>query len=214
VIACAECDGVPFLLIEMITNGKRGRSFEREFGAALARLHQQTRADAFGFAHDNYLGRTPQPNAWHNDWVAFFAERRLGHQLQLTRQRGLATRAFERDLAQLIGHLDQWLAEPAEPPCLLHGDLWGGNYLVDEHGAPVLIDPACYYGRRETDLAMTQLFGGFGGAFYEGYEAVWPLADGADERLAIYQLYHLLNHLNLFGASYLSQCQEIVARFV
>ncbi|MCB1032948.1 MAG: fructosamine kinase family protein, partial [Acidobacteria bacterium] len=110
--------------------------------------------------------------------------------------------------ARLMDRLDSWLEVPEEPPCLLHGDLWGGNYLVDEAGKAVLIDPAVYYGHREADLAMTRLFGGFGPAFYEGYEEEWPLAPGSEERLAIYELYHLLNHLNLFGRGYRGACVE------
>ena len=111
-----------------------------------------------------------------------------------------------------VDRLDEYLAEPDEPAALLHGDLWGGNYMVDAEGTPVLIDPAAYCGRREADLAMTRLFGGFDARFYAAYEEVWPLAPGSTERLEIYKLYHLLNHLNLFGESYLRQVMDVVDR--
>lgn len=206
-------DGVlPFLLTSWIEPGRRASGFSREFGRRFARLHKEGTGTRFGFEHDNYLGSTPQPNGWSDDWVEFFREKRLGYQLRLARRHG-----FGGDL-QLLGErllerLGELIAEPAEPPTLLHGDLWGGNYMVAKSGEPVLIDPATYYGRREADLAMTQLFGGFDSEFYEGYEEVWPLAGGSRHRLDIYQLYHLLNHLNLFGSGYLGGCLQILRRW-
>lgn len=114
---------------------------------------------------------------------------------------------------RLMDRLEEWLIEPDEPACLLHGDLWGGNYMVDAAGEPVLIDPAAYYGRREADLAMTMIFGGFDGRFYRAYEEVWPLPEGSQDRLEIYKLYHYLNHLNLFGGGYYSSCMAILRRY-
>lgn len=203
---------IPFLLTTWIEPGRRARGFSREFGRRFARLHKEGTGERFGFAHDNYLGSTPQPNGWSDDWVAFFREERLGHQLALARRNG-----FGGEL-QLLGErlldgLPDFIGEPGEPPTLLHGDLWGGNYMVTDSGAPALIDPAAYYGRREADLAMTRLFGGFDGEFYAGYEEVWPLAGGSGLRIDIYQLYHLLNHLNLFGGSYLGGCIRILRRW-
>ncbi|MCA9664263.1 MAG: fructosamine kinase family protein, partial [Myxococcales bacterium] len=206
-----------FIVLEHIeTSSIRPPGFSRAFGAALAELHTSTSAARFGFAHDNYLGATPQPNGELDDWVEFFGRRRIGYQLGLARERGHARRGDELDTlgARLLEALGEIIGEPDEPPCLLHGDLWGGNYLVAEDGAPVLIDPAVYYGRREADLAMTRLFGGFDGAFYAGYEARWPLAAGAERRFVVYELYHLLNHLNLFGGSYRSSCIAHLRRLV
>ena len=172
----------------------------------------QAASGPFGFEEDNYIGATPQPNAWTDDWVTFFAEQRLGFQLRLAADNG-----FGGELARLgerlLSRLGELIDEPAEPACLLHGDLWGGNYLCDAEGQPVLIDPAAYYGRREAELAMTTLFGGFDSAFYGAYEEAWPLAPGSAERLEIYKLYHLLNHLNLFGGGYLGGCLGVLRRF-
>ncbi len=204
---------IPFLLLEHIQSTAPGKSFSATFGRRFAELHRRGTGQRFGFAHDNHLGRTPQPNGWEEDWPSFWRRHRLGHQLRLVRQQGLSTRELERLGESLMARLDDLLAEPAEPPTLLHGDLWGGNYLVDEVGEPVLIDPACYYGRREADLAMTYLFGGFDSRFHAAYQEAWPLAPGAAERLEIYKLYHLLNHLNLFGGGYLASCLAILRRF-
>lgn len=207
----------PFLVMEAIATGSKGRGFSELFGRRFAEHHRRGRGDRYGFAHDNYIGSTPQPNAWNDDWIAFWRGRRLGYQLDLARRSGRASAELDRLGDRLLARLDEWIGEPGdadEPPCLLHGDLWGGNYLVDEHGEPVLIDPAVYYGRREADLAMTRVFGGFDRRFYAAYEESWPLAPGAEERLRIYELYHLLNHLNLFGSGYLGSCLEILRPLV
>jgi fructosamine-3-kinase len=194
-------------------SGRSGRDFPAEFGRRFARLHRSTRGARFGFPHDNYLGSTPQPNGWSDDGCDFFRRRRLGHQLGLARAGGLADRGLARLGDRLLDRLDRWLDLPGEPACLLHGDLWGGNYLVDDAGAPVLIDPAAYHGHREADLAMTRLFGGFDAAFYAAYEEEWPLSPGSEERRPLYELYHLLNHLNLFGAAYRGRCLAILRRY-
>jgi len=207
-------DGLPhFILMEHISTGRPGSGFFEEFGHGFARLHLEARGERFGFDHDNYLGSTPQPNQWCSDWVEFFRRHRLGHQLQMARQNGLSDREMNRLGERLLDRLGDWIAQPEEPPGLLHGDLWGGNYLCDESGNPVLIDPAAYYGRGEADLAMTQLFGGFDSSFYHAYEEIHPPAPGSQERLEIYKLYHLLNHLNLFGRSYFSGCMRILRKY-
>jgi protein-ribulosamine 3-kinase len=204
---------LPFIVMEAIAQGNPSADFFDVFGRSFAELHRITRADAFGFNDDNYLGATPQPNPWTRDWCEFWREHRLGFQLRLARKLGHADPELNRLGDRLLGRLEEYLGEPNEPPCLLHGDLWSGNFLADDSGQPVLIDPAAYYGRREADLAMTLIFGGFSRRFYAAYEEVWPLADGAQTRLEIYKLYHLLNHLNLFGASYRGQCLSTLKRF-
>ena len=209
--------GTAFLLMEAIPTGRPGTGFWEDFGRRFARLHRGTanRGDGgrAGFARDNYLGGTPQPNPWSADWVDFVRRHRLGHQLCLARANGRSTPGLDRLGDRLLERLDDLLNAADEPFCLLHGDLWSGNFLTDDHGAPVLIDPAAYYGHREADLAMTSLFGGFDGRFYDAYAEEWPLPHGTARRQEIYQLYHLLNHLNLFGGGYLEGCLRTLRRY-
>ncbi len=209
----------PFLVMEHIATGPQRPSFFRSFGQQFAQLHLDTQQDRFGFDQDNYLGSTAQPNGWSDDWVTFWRSCRLGHQLKLTEQTGQATTELLQLGRVLMEQLEDLIGVPGEDSggegaCLLHGDLWSGNFLADSQGQPVLIDPAVYWGCREADLAMTTLFGGFPQAFYEGYAEVWPLAPGADRRMAVYQLYHLLNHLNLFGQGYYQQCLGLLRTLV
>ena len=220
VLGFGAVGGTAYLLMSFIETGRKGSNFNDKFGRSLARLHRQTSAAAqmpgqarFGFDQPTFLGATLQENDWCDNWVEFWSEHRLGFQLSLARENGLADREMLRCGESLLNSLEDLIAEPAESPCLLHGDLWGGNYLCDESGAAVLIDPAVYFGRREADLAMTLLFGGFEPDFYRGYEAEWPLAAGVKERLEVYKLYHLLNHLNLFGSTYYESCMTILRRF-
>ena len=199
------------LVLEAIGTGSRPPDFFETFGRQFAQLHQY-RGQSFGFSSDNFIGSTTQPNSPvgnGDDWPEFFLERRLRFQADLAETNGHGP-----ELRQLLDEgevrITGLLNESAEPPSLLHGDLWGGNYLVDEQGMPCLIDPAVYYGHREADLAMTLLFGGFDAAFYVAYGEAFPLAPGHEDRLPIYQLYHLLNHLNLFGSAYYAQCIRIL----
>jgi len=199
------------LVLEAIGTGSRPPDFFETFGRQFAQLHQN-RGQSFGFSSDNFIGSTTQPNSPvgnGDDWPEFFLERRLRFQADLAETNGHGP-----ELRQLLDEgevrITGLLNESAEPPSLLHGDLWGGNYLVDEQGMPCLIDPAVYYGHREADLAMTLLFGGFDAAFYVAYGEAFPLAPGHEDRLPIYQLYHLLNHLNLFGSAYYAQCIRIL----
>ncbi len=184
----------------------------RKFGSDLARLHQTATANRFGFDSNNYLGASPQINDWCVDWPTFFGEQRLHAQLRMAREKfgktnsGSVTRRTER----LIANLSQLLHKPPEPAVLLHGDLWSGNVLFDREGRAILIDPAPYYGDREAEWGMIELFGQFPGTFREGYQDTWPLLDGAEVRIGIYRLYHLLNHWNLFGNSYLLSCEDVL----
>lgn len=210
---CTGGDGAAFIVMECIEPGRPGSRFSEEFGRRFALLHRQSAQSRYGFHRDNYLGSTPQENAWSDDWVEFWRQRRFAYQLRLGRRRGELDGEMERRLVRLMERLPELIGEPGEPACLLHGDLWGGNYLCDAAGEAVLIDPAVYYGRREADLAMTLLFGGFDRRFYAAYHEAWPLAPGSETRLEIYKLYHLLNHLNHFGGSYRGACMAILSRY-
>ena len=170
-------------------------------------MHRTTRAD-FGWDRDNTIGSTPQINTPSSSWVAFYCDHRLGYQLETAARYGYGG---ELQLLgrRLMDSLDVLLADHRPEPSLLHGDLWGGNQASAADG-PVVFDPAVYYGDRETDLAMPRLFGGFSSDFYAAYTEVWPLPPGHEQRLGIYQLYHVLNHLNLFGRSYLGQAMTLL----
>lgn len=205
-----ESDG--FIVLEWIEQGEAGPGFAVSFARALAALHGERRVDRFGFDGDNYIGSTPQPNGWMDSWHEFFRERRIGFQTRLARERGLLDDDDVRAIDAVLGRLESLLPAP-EYPSVLHGDLWGGNYLADSAGEAVLIDPATYYGHREADLAMTELFGGFPPRFRDAYQEAWPLDPGYRERVDLYNLYHLLNHANIFGGGYVSSVRSVVSRY-
>lgn len=198
-----------YIEMERLEFERGGERDAAALGDGLATLHRYT-ADLHGWYRDNTIGPTLQHNPQTNDWVAFFRTHRLLFQLDLAGRNGYAGELRDRgmQLAERIGDLFEDY-DPA--PSLLHGDLWAGNWGVAD-GVPVIFDPAVYYGDRETDVAMTQLFGGFSGAFYREYESAWPLAAGSAARLELYKLYHVLNHLNLFGSGYLDQALSILRR--
>jgi protein-ribulosamine 3-kinase len=196
-----------FLATEWLPFDKPAKHTESRLGEQLAVLHQTT-MDRYGWHRDNTIGLTPQHNDWSDDWVSFFREHRLGFQFRLAAENGFTGR-FQEQGAQLLKRLPVFFEGHDPAPSLLHGDLWGGNWGSCD-GEPVIFDPAVYYGDRESDLAMTRLFGGFGGAFYEAYETNAPLASGHRERCDLYQLYHVLNHLNLFGSAYLGRAQDLI----
>ena len=212
VLAAGRVDAASFLALEWIEGVPPDGDAERRLGAGLAALHSVT-ASAFGWGRDNTIGRTLQHNGWSDDWAAFFGERRLRPQLALAMQRGFGA-AFGSRGEQLLGALPALLAGHAPAASLLHGDLWGGNWFSTGSGEPVIFDPAVYYGDRETDVAMTRLFGGFGEAFYRAYEAVAPLGPGAQTRADLYNLYHVLNHANLFGGGYARQACALIDRLL
>jgi len=201
-----------FLALEWIEFGPARSGTESLLGERLARLHRATAA-RFGWHRDNTIGATPQHNDWAADWVDFYARQRLGCQLDLAERAGHGGRWLERG-RDLCGRLGAFFTDYTPRPSLLHGDLWGGNWAADASGAPVIFDPATYYGDREADLAMTRLFGGFGREFYAAYEAAWPLDRGAHARRDLYNLYHVLNHLELFGGSYRAQAERMIDRLL
>ena len=212
VLAVGYTDSAAFLALEWITAGARTPDCERRLGEGLARLHA-VRAPRFGWTRDNTIGRTPQANAWTDDWAEFFRERRLRPQLARAVAGGYA-HMLEAPGQRLLESLHLLLAGHRPSPALLHGDLWGGNWLASEDIEPVVFDVAVYYGDRETDLAMTRLFGGFGNAFYQAYEGATPPAAGEPVRRDLYNLYHVLNHANLFGAGYARQARESIDRLL
>jgi len=205
--------GKEALVLEMIHEAPKKAGFFESFGRAFAKLHDH-RGPSFGFPHDNFIGSTPQCNEPldGSGWPEFFLVRRLRFQAKLAASRGHG-HEIEHLLDRAEGSITELLGASIELPSILHGDLWGGNFIVDEGGEACLIDPAVYYGHREADLAMTRLFGGFSSEFYAAYDEASPLAPGHEDRLPVYQLYHLLNHLNLFGGAYYAQCMRILQRY-
>jgi len=183
--------GRAYLVLEFLDLG--GRRDFTELGRMLAAAHRQS-GPRFGWERDNYIGSTPQPNGWCEDWAQFWIERRIGPQIELAKRNGFD---IPTPSMKILEHHE---AEPS----LLHGDLWSGNAGFTPRG-PVVFDPAVYYGDREADLAMTELFGGFPREFYRAYNDAWPLEEGYERRKHLYNLYHLVNHLNLFGGGYLAQ---------
>jgi protein-ribulosamine 3-kinase len=201
-----------FLALEWIGFGAARAGTEAQLGEQLARLHCITAA-RFGWHRANSIGATPQHNDWSADWPQFFARQRLGFQLNLVEQSGHGGRWVEQG-RKLCERLGAFFTDYGPQPSLLHGDLWGGNWAADASGTPVIFDPATYYGDREADLAMTRLFGGFGPEFYAAYEATWPLDRGAPTRRDLYNLYHVLNHANLFGGGYRAQAAGMIERLL
>jgi fructosamine-3-kinase len=206
--------GERFLVLPLIRPAPHGRGFDEAVGRGLAALHRAT-PDDFGLDHDNFIGRLPQSNApaprgapW--TWAAFYRQRRLEPQLRRAADGGLLPPRVRADADRLLARMEA-LVGPEEPPARLHGDLWGGNLMSDEQGHPCLIDPAVYGGHREVDLAMMRLFGGFDSRVFAAYDEAFPLGDGHEERVDLYQLYPLLVHVNLFGGSYVGAVSQALA---
>ncbi|MGE0712689.1 MAG: fructosamine kinase family protein [Planctomycetota bacterium] len=204
--------GRSFLALEHLPPGRRQAGFDEALGRGLAALHRVSDARGFGFEGDGYCGATPQPNAWLGDWVEFYRERRLGHQLRLAAQRG-AGAALLRAGERLCARLGELLGEP-EPSALIHGDLWSGNLHTAPDGRPGLIDPAAYFGHREAELGMMVLFGGLSERVFRAYDEASPLQPGWRERLDLYTLYHVLNHYNLFGGGYAAQAEQLMRPYL
>ena len=206
---CGRSDQFAWLVLEWLDFAAISTSADQQLGRALARMHRVT-AKSFGWHRDNYIGSTTQPNGWHASWPAFFRDQRLGHQFALAQSKD-APISFIDSGQQLMAQLDDWFTDYSPLPSLLHGDLWGGNWAMLSNGQPIIFDPAVYYGDREADIAMTRLFGGFPNEFYAAYNETWALDKDAENRQPLYDLYHVLNHFNLFGGGYLAQADRIVS---
>jgi len=212
VIYHGQCGGQAYLVLEYIAlSGLRGDSAGL-FGAQLARLHRKAQP-YFGWPIDNTIGSTPQHNQRHDDWVSFWQQQRLGKQLEFAADNGYSGN-LQRKGEKLMEKIPAFFSDYRPQPSLLHGDLWGGNASADREGNPVMYDPACYYGDREADIAMTELFGGFGSDFYAAYHAEYALDAGYKTRKTLYNLYHILNHLNLFGGGYRHQAENMMDRLL
>ncbi|KAF0164062.1 MAG: fructosamine kinase [Rhodocyclaceae bacterium] len=197
-----------FLVLDYLDLSALDRAGGARLGAALAQLHRVS-GDSFGWREDNFIGATPQFNAPHPGWPHFFGERRLRPQLQFALQNGVDKALVAKGYA-IIERIGGLFIDYQPAPSLLHGDLWSGNAAQTREGTPVIFDPACYYGDRETDIAMAELFGGFPSSFFAAYRAAWPLDSGYETRKPLYNLYHILNHFNLFGSAYLGQAQRMI----
>jgi fructosamine-3-kinase len=206
-----------FLLMEYVRQGIPSKDFFENFGASLAQMHRYTSAN-FGFYEDNFIGATTQLNipdkTEASDWNLFYLNKRLLFQFHLAERNGYTDAIFRQLFSNIEKRLPDILKGSEEAPALLHGDLWSGNFMVNESGNAVLIDPAVYYGHREAELAMTKLFGGFSSAFYSAYNNIYPLKPEWEFREGVYTLYHILNHLNLFGLGYKNQAIMLMKRYL
>lgn len=202
-----------FILMECIEANTKSKKFFEDFGIQFASMHKYE-GECFGFYKDNYIGSTIQKNIPREeeklDWAKFYFNKRILFQFKLAEKNGYVDSNLRQCFSHLENKIEQILDSKSEKPSLLHGDLWAGNYIVDENGRACLIDPAVYYGNREADLAMTKLFGGFTNSFYKSYNEYYPLKDGHDYRENIYELYHVMNHLNLFGSGYYQQALSLI----
>ncbi len=205
---CAEITARnSFLALEYVPIIKLSAAAAAMLGRHLAALHRTTQS-RYGWHRDNTIGATPQPNTYADTWIEFLRARRLGFQLNLAADNGHRSVAVKGE--RLLARLESFFVGYEGKPSLLHGDLWHGNVGMAPHGEPIIFDPAVYFGDREADLAMTELFGGFPDSFYAAYREAWPLAHGYEKRRTLYNLYHVLNHLNLFGRGYLKQAEQML----
>jgi fructosamine-3-kinase len=212
-VLAASRGGTPqFLALEYLASARPVADFDERLGRGLAALHRFG-APGFGLDHDNFIGRLPQSNAATTTWAEFYRERRLLPQLERAADRGLASAELKKGFERLFARMED-VVGPPEPPSRLHGDLWGGNLHIDERGEPCIIDPAAYGGHREIDLAMMRLFGGFSEGTFAAYDEAFPLADGHEERVSLYQLYPLMVHVNLFGGSYAASALRALRGYV
>jgi fructosamine-3-kinase len=197
--------GAAYIVMDWLDLGQGTPASWYRMGEQLAALHKTT-SGRFGWQRSNTIGETPQPNPWTETWLEFYQEHRLRYQFRLAQRRG----GHFPQQEQLLAAVPELLADHQVIPALVHGDLWSGNAAVTGAGEPVILDPATYYGDREVDIAMTELFGRFPQPFYEGYNAAFPLEQGYDTRKTLYNLYHILNHFNLFGGGYATQANRMI----
>lgn len=203
-------ENMAYLLLEFIPLTSEGDDFQR--GRDLAFMHHQINraVQPFGWFENNFIGHNLQQNQWHIDWIDFYGQQRLKPQLELAQLRGASSKLYQQGM-ELIEQLPFWFQNYQPEASLLHGDLWAGNSAFDStSGESVIFDPACYYGDRETDIAMTELFGGYSAKFYAGYNDLFPLNEGYQQRKPLYNLYHVLNHFNLFGGHYEQQALQVI----
>lgn len=202
-----------YILLEFIHPSSKQKNFFEDFGRKFSLMHK-FHNQYFGFYENNYIGSNPQINIAEEserlNWTEFYFNKRIMYQFKLAEKYGNSTPELSKAINKLESKITSIIGDEGEKPALLHGDLWGGNYVVDENGFACLIDPAVYYGNREADLAMTKLFGGFDSKFYSAYHEANPLSNGYEYRENIYKLYHVMNHLNLFGRGYYSQCMSLI----
>lgn len=210
VIAHGNDETNTFIILEYLDSSGKTNNFWEDFGRKLAALHRHS-SDTFGLNHDNYIGSLKQYNGPSERWTDFFREQRLLVQMEMAAKRGLLPSNVKQAFERLFIRLDDLF--PDEPPSLIHGDLWSGNYMVDEKGMACIIDPAVYFGFREMDIGMSRLFGVFGSEFYEAYDEAWPMEPGWQERIEICNLYPLMVHVNLFGSGYLGSVESILSKF-
>jgi fructosamine-3-kinase len=196
-----------YIVLEWLDLGHGSQQAWEIMGRNLAALHRVVSSKGFGWERDNTIGFIPQINDWSSDWVEFFTQQRLGYQFELAKQRG---RRFPQQ-DRLLAAVPKILSGHQPHPSLVHGDLWTGNAAITKHGEPVILDPATYFGDREVDIAMSQLFGSFPASFYQAYHQAFPLEPGYAQRQTLYNLYHILNHFNQFGGGYEAQANQMIA---
>ncbi len=200
-----------FILLEYLSPAPAASDMDENFGRALAALHQNTHTH-FGLSHSNYIGSLPQTNQFHDNWPDFYREERLQPQIKMAVDSGWMDKNDIKNTEKLYLKLSHIC--PEEPPSLIHGDLWSGNFIINKKGQAALIDPAVAFAHRELELSMTHLFGGFSKQFYHSYQEAWPLEPGYEERIPIFQLYFILVHVNLFGGHYISKAKKILSNFL
>ena len=199
-----------YIVLEWLDMGRGDSNASEEMGRKLAQMHKKSLSNKFGWDMNNTIGSTPQINSWTDDWVEFWTKHRLGYQFELGKRRGGSFPQAD----ELLNAIPELLSGHEVQPSLVHGDLWGGNAGFTVDGEPIIFDPATYYGDREVDIAMTEIFGGFSAGFYQGYNEVFPLNDGYEKRKNLYNIYHILNHFNLFGGGYGSQANGMIGRIL
>ncbi|MPM06161.1 hypothetical protein SDC9_52457 [bioreactor metagenome] len=208
-----DCDGggTSFLLMEFLESEIPEKNFWRNFGYRLALLHRNS-SRQFGLKFNNYIGSLRQNNTFHSDWIEFFIKERLIVQFEMAVKNGFLKPESEREFDLFYKKLPNLV--PVEKPALIHGDLWAGNYMSGPDGKAAIYDPSCYYGHRESDIAMTMLFGGFPNDFYANYNEAYPMEPGWRQRSDIFNLYPLLVHVNLYGHSYVSKTMDIIRSYI